>query len=133
LYENLAFGVNVTWGLNNCIWNNTFIGNNGAGGVYDINHAQALDDDPFLENHWNISGSPHGYGNYWSDWTGPDANINGIVDSPYNIAGSAGANDSYPLTTPQAPIPEFGMMPIVAMAFMAVIVLAGEKRRRKTR
>ncbi|MFO7619579.1 MAG: GLUG motif-containing protein [Thermoplasmata archaeon] len=36
-------------------------------------------------------------GNHWSDWTGPDANVDGIVDSPKTIAGFApAAQDNYP-------------------------------------
>jgi len=79
-------------------------------------------------NWWN---STDGYGNWWSDWQSPDnATPYGIVDLPYNISGSAGAKDSYPLTTPQAPIPEFGMMPFVVIVFLAVIVLTEETRRK---
>jgi parallel beta-helix repeat protein len=38
-------------------------------------------------------------GNYWDDWTGPDADMNGIVDVPRDISG--GSNKDYlPLTTP---------------------------------
>jgi parallel beta-helix repeat protein len=40
-------------------------------------------------------------GNFWSDWTSPDANSDGVVDLPYALAGSA-ATDNYPVTTPVA-------------------------------
>jgi parallel beta-helix repeat protein len=80
----------------NMIWNNTFIGNNGAGSSYNPSHVQAYDSGTY--NHWNVSGSPHGYGNYWSDWKTPDHIAPfGIVDNPYNISGSAGAKDYFPL------------------------------------
>lgn len=36
--------------------------------------------------------------NYWSDWTGPDKNKDGFVDSPYLIPTTN--QDSYPLTSP---------------------------------
>ena len=39
-------------------------------------------------------------GNYWSNWLGPDADGNGIVDIPYSLSGSAGRKDYYPVTTP---------------------------------
>jgi parallel beta-helix repeat protein len=125
-----SYGVYVDSGSNNRVWNNTFINNNGAGSTYDSGHVQAYDDR--TNNWWNTSGTPHGYGNYWSDWTTPDANHDGIVDNPYVLDGSAVAKDNYPQTTkPQVPIPEFGVMPFVMIALMAVIVLAGESRQRK--
>lgn len=113
----------------NWIWNNTFYNNNGAGAVYSSSHAQAFDDG--ISDHWNTSDSPHGYGNYWSDWTTPDANHDGVVDQPYSIAGSASAKDYYPLTTAQTQIPEFGMMPFVVMVLLGMIVLIGATGRRK--
>jgi len=103
------------------IWNNTFIGNNGAGETYDPGHIQA-----FGYGWWN---STDGYGNWWSDLTKPDANHDGIVDWSYNL--TSGAKDYYPRTTLSSePIPEFSMMPLVVLAFMAVVVLAGETRRK---
>jgi len=84
----------------NTISNNIFIGNNGASSTYDPSHVQGGDDG--TNNRWN---STDGYGNYWSDWTGPDADMDGIVDVPYDIAGSAGAKDYYPLTTPLNSLP----------------------------
>ena len=124
--NNAEYGVYVLTGSSNRICNNTFIGNNGATGTYDGSHAQARDNG--TNNWWN---STDGYGNYWSDWTTPDSNHDGIVDVPYSIAGSAGAKDYYPLTTVHTQIPEFDMMPLVAIALMAVIVLAGETMRNK--
>lgn len=102
--DNAGYGVDmehvqVSYGSfyesENFVWNNTFIGNNGATRTYDASHVQACDNG--TNNSWN---STAGYGNYWSDWTTPDANQNGIVDQPYNIAGDGGAKDYYPLTTP---------------------------------
>lgn len=113
---------------NNWIWNNTFINNNGAGDNYDGAHVQAYDDG--TGNCWT---STNGYGNCWSDWTTPDvAPPYGMVDVPYEIAGSAGAKDYFPLTDmPSEPIPEFGMMPIVVPILLVAIVLTIETRRRK--
>jgi parallel beta-helix repeat protein len=44
--------------------------------------------------------------NYWDDWTSPDSEPDGFVDSPYNISGSLNNNDSHPLVdpNPQTPI-----------------------------
>ena len=130
--NNAGYGVNISSGSNNRIWNNTFTDSNGAGTTYDPTHVQAYDDG--TNNWWNTSGTPHGYGNYWSDLTTPDANGDGIVDDPFDyiIAGGAGAKDYYPRTTLSSePIPEFGMMPFVVMVLLAMIVIAGETRRKK--
>ena len=99
---NVLFGIRLESSSYNEVWNNTFIGNNGAESVYDSAHVQAIEYDDsmffggFVEtNHWNTSGSPHGYGNYWGDWTVPDNNRDGIVDAPYDTIG-----DLYPLVSP---------------------------------
>jgi len=110
----------------NLIWNNTLYHNNGASDSYDVAHVQASDGG--TNNWWN---STDGCGNYWSDWTTPDVNGDGIVDWSYNLTGSAGARDYYPLTTtPTEPIPEFSMMPFVVMVLLATIVLVKRREER---
>lgn len=76
-------GLNLTSSNNNQIYHNNIIDN--------IN--QAIDDGT---NTWNKP-YPSG-GNYWSDWTAPDADNDGFVDNPYNIPGGSN-QDSLPFTT----------------------------------
>lgn len=44
--------------------------------------------------------------NYYSDWTSPDNDVNGIVDNPYAFDGLASNEDPYPLT-------EAGVVPVI--------------------
>jgi parallel beta-helix repeat protein len=98
--ENSNWGalINDPHSSNNMIWKNAFYHNNGAGDTYDPGHMQAFDSKPC--NSWNTSGTPNGFGNYWSDWNSPDMVAPfGIVDLPYKGPGMGGVKDFYPLTT----------------------------------
>jgi len=65
----------------NIIYNNYIIDNN----------FQASDSGS--NNYWdNLS-----IGNYWSDYGGEDVDDDGIGDTPYYIAGTAGSQDYYPI------------------------------------
>ena len=75
----------------NILRSNSFLSNGGEG-------AQATDEG---DNTWNtIAG-----GNHWSDHIGPDADLDGIVDSPYALDGEAGVLDRMPLTAPPFELP----------------------------
>ncbi len=88
-YDNLiknstAFGLILEVSSNNQIFRNEFINNNPTG------NSQVTDfDNTFEEN--NVS-----Y-NYWSDYTSPDSNNDGIVDQPYSFLGNSVNEDSRPL------------------------------------
>ncbi|MFW5927930.1 MAG: NosD domain-containing protein, partial [Thermoplasmatota archaeon] len=81
----------------NLIYRNSFLWNNGAGIKYNTKHIQAYGNG---QNLWNSSSQ---VGNYWRDWTSPDSNSNGIVDSPYLLDGN-NARDYYPLTKSPTPL-----------------------------
>jgi len=76
------WGIQMTDSSNNQIYNNNFIGNTtqasvsgGSGNVFNLD-------------------SPTG-GNFWSDWTTPDVDHDGFVDSPYVFTGG---QDNLPWT-----------------------------------
>ena len=59
------------------------------------NSVQATDNN---EGHTRWNGTESG--NYWSTWTSPDADSNGIVDNPYTDISTGMGEDWYPLTNP---------------------------------
>lgn len=100
LRDNSYYGIEIDSGCtSNVITYNVFIDNHGAGNEYNSSHAQAVGDG--VDNRWNITEVYGNFGNYWSDWTTPDANQDMIVDLPYNTtnsSGGVGTKDYYPLT-----------------------------------
>lgn len=56
-------------------------------------------DDNSLNNSWDNGVR----GNYWDNYTGIDANSDGIGDVPYNITGVGGSQDNFPLMS--CPVP----------------------------
>ena len=126
LVENSSsYGIYLNGTTENLLYNNTLKYNNGATDNYDSSHVQAWDD--YTGNRWNTSGNPHGYGNYWSDWTTPDNDGDGIVDNPYTIDGGVGAQDSNPLASSPY-IPEF-QLSYLLMAIFGIALIVVRRRR----
>ncbi|MEM4308637.1 MAG: NosD domain-containing protein [Thermoplasmata archaeon] len=109
---NLIFGVNITSSsTGNRIHTNNFISNG------NINKQSA---DNGTANYWNTSIA----GNFWDDWTSPDANHDGIVDNPYTINGSALAKDYYPLAAKAPAIQIVHTPPGTAYLNQPIIIVA---------
>ena len=87
IYDNLGYGLIVGFGCSEhfVTWND-FIWNHPGG------DSQAIDEG---ENYFDE--------NFWDEWTGPDANNDGIVDEKYTLAGGAFNFDHNPLTEPRNP------------------------------
>jgi nitrous oxidase accessory protein len=75
-------------GTNNSFYHNVFVNN--SVNIYFYNKVVAGG------NFWNNSSQ----GNYWSDYTGIDANKDGVSDIPYTI--NSLNKDNYPIMTPVA-------------------------------
>ncbi len=99
----IGYGIDVHDTDNSIIYNNSLVGNNGATVTYDSSHVQAVNNGS--GNQWYH----YGHGNYWSDWTSPDDNGDGIVDNPYILDGDPGSQDPYPLVESSHPIPEMSV------------------------
>ena len=118
LDNNSWYGVCVDYTIYNHISHNTFINNNVGG-------KQGADSNNI--NFWNTTGSPHGYGNYWSDWVSPDNNSDGIVDFVYWLGNGAG--DHYPLTIPSPPVPESPPPALIALLLVILPIVLVFKRK----
>ncbi len=90
--DDTSYGVLIASGSNNTVWNNAFVGDNGATSTYSPAHIQA----------WSVAGNAfdvctsrscsNGTGNYWADWH--TYGSNGHL-APYLVTG--GVYDEFPL------------------------------------
>ncbi len=128
---------------------NTFSGNtiknNSHGIIFDSN---SNNNSVFLNNFSNngIDAEDNGInnrwdngiiGNYWDDYSGVDANDDGIGDTPYYISGTAGSQDNFPIWTdgdeeiPEVPIISFGNYYILFMFITILSFIILEKQKKK--
>ena len=108
LKENQGYGIVFDSGYNNTIFLNCLI-DNGLNAY-----------DGGSNNLWD-NGT---VGNYWSNYTGSDANGDGIGDVPYdNIMGSAGSQDNFPLMKCPLPVQDDNgdVIPLELIIIISVI------------
>jgi parallel beta-helix repeat protein len=99
----------------NTIYRNNMVNNSRAASGYTYKNLIY----PMGNNTW----SKDGQGNYWSNYNGTDANIDGIGDIPYLI--DENNQDNYPLMSPiDIPvIAEFGSLSGQFMVILAVVTI----------
>jgi hypothetical protein len=93
--NNSGYALTISeYSTNVAVYNNQFIGNNNGS-------CQAFDNG--VSTIWTHNGG----GNYWDEWTGPDADGDGIVDVPYTINLTFNSIDTHPLVEPRdQPFPD---------------------------
>ncbi|MFX1375198.1 MAG: NosD domain-containing protein [Promethearchaeota archaeon] len=103
--RNLNTGIRLQNGCNNNIISENIISDNGIYGIsldnFSVNNEIFLNclnnTDNAIDNGTNNQWDTGNRGNYWDDYPDDDGNGDGIGDTPYDITGSAGSQDNYPL------------------------------------
>jgi parallel beta-helix repeat protein len=104
LEENDDIGILIQYGENNNLYGNSIINNIFIGlyftsssdynKIYNNTFDNALNiKNEGLSNSWYFNF----LGNNWNDYSGKDANDDGIGDTPYAILGLSGGQDDYPI------------------------------------
>lgn len=97
----------------NLIARNTVLNNSKHGVIISDNSRQnTIEYNDFLDNGEMCQAYDEGQdnyiqNNYWCDWIQPDEDQDGVVDSPYAIAGDANNSDESPRAVPNQELPEW--------------------------
>jgi parallel beta-helix repeat protein len=102
--DNNQYGIDFGLGENNTVKGN-LVAENGHGFYYLNTYDNLIYSNSFINNTLNAyaeggtfyTENPPG-GNYWSDYTGEDLDLDGLGDTPHVLPG--GASDIYPLMWP---------------------------------
>lgn len=114
--HNVEIGIFMQDSTNNSIYTNFLIDNVGE---------NAWNDE--LTNHWD-NGM---VGNYWSDYSGIDADDDGIGDTPYDIPGVEGVQDNFPIWDdgPDVQIPGYNLSFFLGILSVVVIILSKKLKK----
>jgi len=95
IVSNNANGVDLRYSSNNTIFLNTFTDNTDS--IYDYSYHSTNIWNSTSEITYTYKGKTHKnyLGNYWDDYTGSDADRDGIGDTPYSIDSD---HHDYPLS-----------------------------------
>ena len=144
IYDNMLYGVELSYSYDNVISNNV-IANTlrfGVNILYPCENNEVMENNFFDNNIWGTSqasddGSNNTFhNNFWNDHTAPDSNYDGIVDLPYAIHGEAENQDLYPLTRatdapPRLVIPANIVYGVIFLLFiLGVLVIILRKNRK---
>ena len=127
IINNSKYGIVITRNSNNTFLSQNLIKSNNIGLIInDSSRSSLIYKNQFIDNDINAidDGNQNNWdngiiGNYWDDYTGSDANGDGIGDVPYNITGSAGSKDHFPLM--KCPIRKGEGIPIELIILISVI------------
>lgn len=114
IYGITGIGVTLLANTGKCA-NNLFYNNNftNLGGINAIDNG--------TNNQWDNGV----IGNYWHDYTGSDKNDDGIGDTPYQITGSAGSQDNYPIWDDGPEQPKGDITIIIVIIIASVVGAVG--------
>ncbi|MDF2956336.1 MAG: Nitrous oxide reductase accessory protein NosD [Candidatus Alkanophagales archaeon MCA70_species_2] len=124
-------GIRLWYTSNNVIYLNNFINN--ADSVYSYDSTNIWNSTSQMTYTYEGGTYTNYLGNYWSDYTGSDADGDGIGDTPYSIDGD---KNYYPLMEPfenyrlvptptptPTPVPEFTSVALVVAALAAILLV----------
>ena len=126
--------------VNNVLKSNLIINSSSYGAFIDATcYDNIVSNNSFIDNGINAKddGTNNNWdtgtlGNYWDDYSGNDKNDDGIGDISYNITGSAGSVDNYPIWEDgeDEEIPGYPLFFVIIITGILSIVIAIKTKRR---
>lgn len=146
-FSNNTIGIELGTSSNNNTITSNKIGNSNSVGLFIniLSQYNEIYENCFVTNNWHADDNgldnrwdDGARGNYWDNYTGLDADNNGIGDIPYNITGAGGSQDNFPLMSCPTPpttseIPGYNILLIVfsGVSSLIGIILINKKKKIK--